>query len=40
MEPDTVTGYIGQVLAECDVDEHASELLQELYQLALAELNS
>ena len=39
MYEETVTGYVGQVLDECDIDEHARELLQELYNEALKEMN-
>lgn len=35
----TVTGYVGQILDECEIDEKARALLMELYNEALAELN-
>lgn len=35
----TVTGYVRQVLDDCDIDKHARELLQELYSEALKEMN-
>ena len=38
MYAETVTGYIGQILDECDIDEKARELLTELYNEALEEL--
>lgn len=39
MYAETVTGYIGQILDECEIDENARALLMELYNEALAELN-
>lgn len=38
MLAETVTGYVGQVLDECDIDGHAHELLHELYDIAYKEL--
>ena len=35
---ETVTGYIGQVLDECELDTKAIKLLSELYNEALKEL--
>ena len=29
-----VTGYVGQILDECEVDGHAIQLLQKLYDIA------
>ena len=40
MYAETVTGYVGQILDECEIDEKARELLMELYNEALEELNS
>lgn len=39
MYAETVTGFVGQILDECEIDEKARELLTELYNEALAELN-
>ena len=39
MYAETVTGFVGQILDECEIDEKASDLLTELYNEALAELN-
>lgn len=39
MYAETVTGYVGQILDECEVDSKAQKLLEELYQKALDELN-
>lgn len=33
-----VTGYVGQILDECEIDEKARNLLMELYNEALKEL--
>ena len=35
---ETVTGYVGQILDECEIDEKARKLLTELYSIALKEL--
>lgn len=35
---ETVTGYVGQVLDECEIDEKARMLLEKLYNEALKEL--
>lgn len=35
-----VTGYLGQILDECEIDEHAHELIMELYEIAAIELNN
>lgn len=35
---ETVTGYVGQILDECDIDERARALLTELYNEALKEI--
>lgn len=35
---ETVTGYVGQILDECEIDEKARDLLMELYNEALNEL--
>lgn len=35
---DTITGYVGQVLEECDIDNKACTLLTELYNIAVAKL--
>lgn len=40
MYAETVTGYVGQILDECEIDEKARELLTELYNEALVELNN
>lgn len=40
MYAETVTGYVGQILDECEIDERARALLSELYNEALEELNS
>ena len=40
MYAETVTGYVGQILDECEIDEKARTLLTELYNEALEELNS
>lgn len=40
MYADTVTGFIGQVLEECEIDEKARELLTELYNEAYQELTA
>ena len=37
LTPELVTGTIGQVLDECILDEYARNLLDELYQTALAD---
>lgn len=39
MLEETVTGYIGQILDECEIDEKARELLAELYREALEEMD-
>ena len=39
MNAETVTGYVGQILDECEVDGKAIELLMELYNEALEEIN-
>lgn len=39
MYAETVTGYVGQILDECEIDESARVLLMELYNEALEELN-
>ena len=36
---ETVTGFVGQILDECEIDEKARELLTKLYNIALKELN-
>ena len=35
---ETVTGFIGQILDECEFDAHAYELLQTLYDIANKEI--
>lgn len=40
MNSEIITGYIGQVFDECDVDSKALSLLQELYDMASDELTS
>lgn len=35
---ETVTGYVGQILDECEIDEKARVLLMELYNEALKAL--
>ena len=35
-----VTGYIGQVVDECEIDEKARKLLMILYEVALNEINA
>ena len=40
MYADTVTGYIGQILDECEIDEKARKLLTKLYKDAYEELTS
>lgn len=35
---ETVTGFVGQILDECEYDEHAHELLQTLYDIANKEV--
>lgn len=40
MYAETVTGYVGQILDECEIDEKARKLLSELYNEALSELNA
>lgn len=37
---ETVTGYVGQILDECEIDEKARELLTQLYNEALKELEA
>ena len=39
MYAETVTGFVGQILDECEIDEKARELLTDLYNEALSELN-
>lgn len=38
MYAETVTGYIGQIFDEGEYDRRTQELLQELYDLAVKEL--
>ena len=40
MNAEIVTGYIGQVFDECEVNGKALSLLQELYDMASDEINS
>ena len=40
MYAETVTGFVGQILDECKIDEKARELLTELYNEALKELET
>ena len=40
MYAETVTGFVGQILDECEIDEKARKLLTELYNEALVELNN
>ena len=40
MYAETVTGFVGQILDECEIDEKARDLLMELYSEALTELNT
>ena len=39
MLAETVTGYVGQILDECELDGRAIKLLTELYNEALEEIN-
>ena len=40
MYAETVTGFVGQLLDECEIDEKARELFTELYNEALKELEA
>lgn len=40
MYAEIVTGFVGQILDECEIDEKARELLTKLYNEALKDLEA